>query len=133
MSSKLALFLPHLSGSKRWGKMDFEEGTMMVKSTKTLLRALTYFAFLGAAPLSAVAQQSSMDSPILIDVFQDGSLYITYDEYLDRQRRVLQAQGTGQVVAPLAAPTRPIGAPNQPTRNTITMSLQDQWLIGAFR
>ena len=129
MSSKLALFLPHLSGSKRWGKMDFEEGTMMVKSTKTLLRALTYIAFLVAAPLSAVAQQSSMDSPILIDVFQDGSLYITYDEYLDRQRRVLQAQRTGQVVAP----TRPIAAPNQPRRNTITMSLQDQWLIGAFR
>lgn len=133
MSSKLALFLPHLSGIKRWGKMNCEEGTMMVKTTKTLLRALTYIAFLVAAPLSAVAQQSSMDSPILIDVFQDGSLYITYDEYLDRQRRVLQAQRTGQVVAPLAAPTRPIGAPNPPTRNTITMSLQDQWLIGAFR
>ena len=72
---------------------------MMVKSTKTLLRALTCIAFLVAAPLSAVAQQSSMDSPVLIDVFQDGSLYITYDEYLDRQRRVLQAQRTGQVVA----------------------------------
>jgi hypothetical protein len=133
MSSKLALFLPHLSGSKRWREMNFEEGTMMVKTTKTLLRALTYIAFLVAAPLLTVAQQSNMDSPVLIDVFQDGSLYITYDEYLDRQRRVLQAQGTGQVVAPLAAPTLPIGAPNQPTRNTITMSLQDQWLIGAFR
>ena len=105
----------------------------MVKTTKTLLRTLTCIACLVAAPLSAVAQQSNTNSPVLIDVFQDGSLYITYEEYLDRQRRVQQARVTGQAATPLATPTRQIAAQTQVSRSTNTMGLRDQWQIGAFR
>jgi hypothetical protein len=105
----------------------------MVKTTKTLLRTLTCVACLVAAPLSTVAQQSDTNSSVLIDVFQDGSLYITYEEYIDRQRRVQQAQSTAQVVAPSATPSRRMTAPNQVSRNTNSMSLRNQWLIGAFR
>jgi hypothetical protein len=115
------------------GKAVFEEEVIMKNTTKTFVRAITCVACLIAAPLSAVAQDQRATSPLLIDVFQDGSLYITYDEYLERQRRVQQARVTNQAAAPLVLPTRRITGQAQVARNSSVMELRDQWQIGAFR
>jgi hypothetical protein len=104
----------------------------MEKTAKTIFRTIACVACMAAAPFSASAQDAPA-STVLIDVFQDGSLYITYDEYLERQRRVMAAQVTNQAPAPLAIPTRRVTTQAQVARGSSVMQLQDQWQIGAFR
>ncbi|MEP1387491.1 MAG: hypothetical protein ABJO29_00325 [Yoonia sp.] len=105
----------------------------MKKTAKTLFRTFACVACFASAPFAASAQDTGSTQPLLIDVFQDGTLYITYDEYLERQRRVLAARNAGQTAAPLAIPTRRPAVTAQVARNSSVMQLQDQWQIGAFR
>lgn len=105
----------------------------MKKLVKPLFNTVAFVACLAAAPFAATAQDAGATAPALIDVFQDGTLFITYDEYLDRQRRVLAAQSATQTPAPVATPPRRATAPAQVSRSSSQMELRDQWQIGAFR
>lgn len=106
---------------------------MLANKTKTITRTILCVACFAVAPFSATAQDQNIAPNALIDVFQDGSLFITYEEYLDRQRRVLASRVTNNVAAPLTIPTRRAVAQAGVSRPTTTMSLRDQWTIGAFR
>ena len=106
-----------------------------MKNMKTprVARAVLVLSCLAMTPFAASAQDSSSFPTRYIDVFQDGTLFITYDEYLERQRRVEAAQVATRVSpAPLAAPARraPVVAA---ARASNTTSLRNQWTIGAFR
>lgn len=105
----------------------------MKKTAQTIFRTFACVACIAAAPITASAQDAGGAAPLLIDVFQDGSLFITYDEYLDRQRRVLASRDASRTAAPLAIPTRRVPVTAQVARNSTVMQLQDQWQIGAFR
>ena len=102
--------------------------------SRTLMTALC----LAVAPVAATADESSTGFPTtFIDVYQDGTLFITYEEYLERQRRVEAAQAAA--LAPRApavatpAPARRAPVVAQAARTSNTMSLRNQWTIGAFR
>lgn len=101
---------------------------------KTLACTLLSAACLIAAPLAVTAQESSQFQSGFIDVFNDGTLFITYEEYLERQRLV-EARRTAAATAPATRPVAPRRAPitAQVARSTDSMALRDQWQIGAFR
>jgi len=104
----------------------------MNMSVTSLFKTIACVTCLAAAPF-AVAAQETPSSDALIDVFQDGTLFITYDEYLDRQRRVLAARSANQTVAPATVPPRRAPATPQVARSSSQMELRGQWQIGAFR
>lgn len=105
---------------------------MINMKTKTLTYTLLSIACFAAAPVAATAQDSSAFPTTYIDVFQDGTLFITYEEYLERQRRVEAAQTVARST-PAVAPLRRAPVTAQVARNTDSMALREQWTIGAFR
>lgn len=100
--------------------------------TPTLARALFCAACFAATPFVASAQDFDGPATRYIDVFQDGSLFITYEEYLERQRRVEAAQAANRTTtAPLVIPTARV--PVAVTGASGPETLRSQWQIGAFR
>lgn len=106
---------------------------MINMKTKTFTYSLLSIACLVTAPVMATAQDSSAFPTQFIDVFQDGTLYITYEEYLERQRRVEAAQAAARSASSAAPARRAPVATAQVARDTNVMSLRNQWTIGAFR
>lgn len=105
---------------------------MINMKTPTMTRTLLCVAYFAAAPFMASAQSAPDLSTTYIDVFQDGTLFITYEEYLARQQRVEAAAATRRVISrPLVAPTR--RAPVAVARAAESNLLREQWTIGAFR
>lgn len=104
---------------------------MSIQNKKTLACAVLGVACLAMAPITASAQEIHRPLDGLIDVYQDGTLFITYEEYLERQRRVIAARNAaiGSSPAPLLLPT----VTAQASRSTDSMALRSQWTIGAFR
>ena len=107
---------------------------MINMKNKTLSCALLSILCLAATPAALSAQEASHVPNGLIDVFQDGTLFITYEEYLERQRRVMAAQAAARTTAaPLVMPTHSVPVTAQVGRTSNTMALRSQWQIGAFR
>lgn len=105
---------------------------MINMKTKTLAYTLLSVACFAAAPVAVTAQETSDFPTTYIDVFQDGTLFITYEEYLERQRRVEATQAATRSPA-VASPLRRAPVTAQVARNTNSMALREQWTIGAFR
>ena len=105
---------------------------MINAKKKTFACALLSVACVAMTPVAVSAQDTSNFPTTLIDVYQDGTLFITYEEYLERQRRVEAARAAPATrVAPAAVPR--VAPTAQVARNTNSMSLRNQWTIGAFR
>jgi hypothetical protein len=105
---------------------------MINMKTPTIARILLCVACFTTTSFGASAQGTPDLSTTYIDVFQDGTLFITYEEYLARQRRVEAAAAARRSISPpLTAPTR--RPPVAVARTSESDSLREQWTIGAFR